>query len=101
MPPWPRWRLDGLRSNRSDVSSRAGANTMPRQLEQVGTAGDLNYQLIVDTIPALVATMTPDGQVEHVNRQVYEYFGRTLDELKKWGTVDAVHPDDLQKVIDA
>jgi PAS domain S-box-containing protein len=60
-----------------------------------------SYRLIVDTIPALIATMTPEGEVEHVNRQVCEYFGRTLDELKKWGTADAVHPDDLPKVIDA
>jgi hypothetical protein len=29
--------------------------------------------------------MTPAGEVEHVNRQVLEYFGRTLDELKQMG----------------
>jgi PAS domain S-box-containing protein len=64
-------------------------------------SGDPSYRLIVDTLPALIATMTPEGEVEHVNRRVYEYFGRTLDELKKWGMVDAVHPDDLPRVIDA
>jgi len=32
---------------------------------------------------------------------VLEYFGRTLDELKRWGTSDAVHPDDLPRVIAA
>ena len=63
-------------------------------------SGEPSYRLIVDTIPALIATMTPEGEVEHVNRQVHEYFGRTL-ELKKWGTADAVHPDDLPRVIDA
>jgi len=30
-----------------------------------------------------------------------EYFGRTLEELKGWGTSDAVHPDDLPKVLAA
>jgi PAS domain S-box-containing protein len=35
-----------------------------------------------------------------VNRQSFEYFGQTLDELKRWGTNDTVHPDDLPKVID-
>ena len=64
-------------------------------------SGEPSYRLIVDTIPALIATMTPEGEVEHVNRQVYEYFGRTLDELKRWGTVEAVHPEDLPRVIDA
>jgi PAS domain S-box-containing protein len=64
-------------------------------------SGEPSYRLIVDTIPALIATMTPEGEVEDVNRQVYEYFGRTLDELKKWGMADAVHQDDLPRVIDA
>src|SRR5205814_1318254 len=60
-----------------------------------------SFRLIVETIPGLIAVMTPAGSVEHVNRQVLEYFGRTLDELKQWGTSDAVHPDDLPRVIAA
>jgi len=28
--------------------------------------------------------MTPEGMVEFVNRQVLDYFGKTLDELKEW-----------------
>jgi PAS domain S-box-containing protein len=58
-------------------------------------------RLIVETIPGLVAVMTPAGDVEHVNGQVLEYFGRTLDELKRWGTSDAVHPGDLPRVLAA
>jgi PAS domain S-box-containing protein len=57
-----------------------------------------SFRLIVETIPGLIAVMTPAGEVEHVNRQVLEYFGRTLDELKQWGTSDAVHPADLPHV---
>jgi PAS domain S-box-containing protein len=57
-----------------------------------------SFRLIVETIPGLIAVMTPAGEVEHVNRQVLEYFGRTLDELKQWGTSDAVHPDDSPRV---
>jgi PAS domain S-box-containing protein len=56
------------------------------------------FRLIVETIPGLVAVMTPGGEVEHVNRQVLEYFGRTIAELKEWGTSDAVHPADLPHV---
>ncbi len=58
-------------------------------------------RLIVDTIPGLVAIMTDQGEVELVNQQVLDYFGRTLDELKQWGTSDAVHPDDLPAVVAA
>jgi formate hydrogenlyase transcriptional activator len=58
-------------------------------------------RLIVDTIPGLVAVMTAEGDVDLVNRQILDYSGRTLEELKEWGTADIVHPDDLPRVIAA
>jgi PAS domain S-box-containing protein len=57
-------------------------------------------RLIVDSIPGLVATLTPAGEVEGVNNQVLAYCGRTLDELKQWGSSDTVHPEDLPRVIE-
>jgi PAS domain S-box-containing protein len=41
------------------------------------------------------------GEVEFLNRQTLEYFGRTNEELKDWALIDAVHPDDLPRVIEA
>ena len=38
----------------------------------------------MDGIPGLVAAFAPRGDVEFVNRQVLEYFGKTLEELKRW-----------------
>ncbi|WP_287149465.1 PAS domain-containing protein [Mesorhizobium sp.] len=55
---------------------------------------------IVDSIPGLVAAFTPGGEVEFVNRQVLEYFGRKLEELKRWERSDATHPDDLPRAVE-
>jgi PAS domain-containing protein len=49
--------------------------TGARRVEAALLSGEPSYRLIVDTIPAPIATMTSQGEVEHVNRQVYEYFG--------------------------
>src|SRR5262249_18635107 len=73
---------------------------MIRRAEEELRASEHRFRLVVETIPGLVAIMTATGEVEHVNRQVLEYFGRTLEELKCWGTIDAVHPDDLPRVIE-
>jgi PAS domain S-box-containing protein len=59
------------------------------------------FRRIVDTIPGFVCTLSAKGEVELLNRQVLEYFGKTTEELKNWATSDAVHPDDLPRVIDA
>jgi PAS domain S-box-containing protein len=57
-------------------------------------------RLIVDSIPGLVAAFTPGGEVEFVNRQILEYFGRTFEELKDWGTGGTTHPEDLPRVVE-
>ena len=53
----------------------------------------------MDSIPGLVALLTSGGEVQFVNRQILEYTGQTLEELKQWGTNDTVHPEDLPHVI--
>ena len=58
-----------------------------------------NARLLVDSIPGLVALLTAGGELQFVNRQILEYTGRTLEELKQWGTSDTVHPEDLPHVI--
>jgi PAS domain S-box-containing protein len=59
------------------------------------------FRLIVDTIPGFVFTLSATGEVELLNRQALEYFGKTAEEFKNRATFDAVHPDDLPRVIDA
>jgi PAS domain S-box-containing protein len=57
-------------------------------------------RMIVNSIPGLVATLTPAGELEAVNEQVLSYTGRTLEALKHWGTNDTVHADDLPRAIE-
>jgi formate hydrogenlyase transcriptional activator len=64
-------------------------------------ASELSWREIVDNVPGLVATMGAMGEVEFLNRQTLEYFGKTAEELKNWALVDAVHPEDLPSVIEA
>jgi PAS domain S-box-containing protein len=67
--------------------------------EETLRARELSWRQIVDSVPGLVATMGPMGEVEFLNRQTLEYFGRTNEELKNWSLIGAVHPDDLPGVI--
>jgi PAS domain S-box-containing protein len=62
-------------------------------------AQEFSWRQIVDNIPGLVVTTAAGGEVEFVNRQTLEYFGRTREELKDWALIGAVHPGDLPRVI--
>src|SRR3989442_964733 len=75
-----------------DAGSPADVNGHPPQHE-------LTFRQMVDGISAPLAVLTPDGAVEFVNRQVLDYFGKTLEELKEWSSTNAVHPDDRPAAI--
>jgi len=80
------------------VASDGGAEPSAR----VGLlTDDSAFRSITDAIPALVALMTPDGGLESVNRHVFEYFGKSLEQLRDWALSDNVHPADLPRVIAA
>src|SRR5580704_12653476 len=72
--------------------------TERKRAEEALAASEHNLRLIVDSIPGLVSLLTPAGEVELVNPQLVEYTGRTLEELKLWGTSDTVHAEDLPGV---
>jgi PAS domain S-box-containing protein len=83
----------GYRGTGTDVTAIIRAQEALRESERSSRSA-------IDGIAGLVAVMAPNGEVETVNRQCLEYFGRSLEELKSWGTNDAVHPEDLPRVLE-
>src|SRR5215813_2212081 len=71
-----------------DLTERKRAEDALRESER-------RLRSAIDGIPGQVAVLAPNGDLEAVNRQIAEYSGRSLEELKNWGTNGTVHPDDL------
>jgi PAS domain S-box-containing protein len=69
------------------------------RLRQV-QSNERNLSLIVDTIPGLVVRMSAAGEVELANRQLLEYFGKELHEIRNWISSGVVHPEDLSRAIE-
>ena len=92
--------LDALLGLADDLEKRVAQRTHELVIanEALGES-ERNSRLVVDSIPGLVALLTAAGEVEFANRQILEYTGTTLEELKQWGTNDTVHPEDLPHVI--
>ena len=102
-----RWFLifaNPVRDGTGNIGSWYGTNLDiedRKRAEELMRARELSWRQIVDNIPGLVATMGATGEVEFLNRQTLEYFGKTNEELKNWALTDAVHGDDLPRVIEA
>jgi PAS domain S-box-containing protein len=75
----------------TDVDERKRAEQALRESEH-------ESRLIVETIPGFVAMMSPNGEVDFVNRQLVEYCGQPLAAMREWGTNGTVYAEDLPYV---
>jgi PAS domain-containing protein len=66
--------------------------------EQSARQAEREFQVTIDTIPAIVARYRADGSPEFVNETCRTYTGLSVDSLRgqRWGV--AIHPDDLPRV---
>ncbi len=55
-------------------------------------------RLIVDTIPGLVATLGPTGELSGANAQLVQFCGRSLGEIQQWLSNETIHPQDVSRV---
>ena len=94
----PRWitRVGSVKwfGTNTDIEDR-------KRTEEALRASEKSIREIVDGIPGLVCTMTAAGEVEFANRQILEYFGGTIEDLRGWTNNGALHPDDLSRVLTA
>ena len=69
--------------------------TERKRAEEALRESERNLRSAIDGIPGLVAILAPNGDVEAVNRQILEYCGASLEEMKNWGTNGTIHHEDL------
>jgi PAS domain S-box-containing protein len=56
---------------------------------------ELPLRGVMDTIPGLVWSALPDGDVEFCNQRWLDYTGMSFNEIKGWGWAAAIHPQDI------
>ncbi len=73
--------------------------TERKRAEQALLERELEARLVIGAIPGFIAVMSREGEIEFVNQPLLAYFGRTLEDMKGWITSDAVHPDELPRLV--
>src|SRR6204780_1976765 len=98
---WFLTRFEPLRARDGTLLLWVGATLDIEELMRAQEAlreSERSARSAIDGIAGLVSILAPNGEVETVNRQVFEYFGQSLEELKNWEATDAIHPEDLPHV---
>jgi PAS domain S-box-containing protein len=74
-----------------DVTERKNAENALRE-------GEYKLRQIVETVPGLIWSVAPGGELTHVNRRLLDYSGMRFDEFKHRGWTGFVHPADRREV---
>lgn len=82
----PRWYTVG-----TDIDDR-------RRAVEAARAAESDLRLVLDTLPALVKTMTPSGEIEFANQRLLDYLGVGLDQLQEWPRF--IHESDRPMMIE-
>jgi PAS domain S-box-containing protein len=60
----------------------------------------MSRQLLIDSIPALIHSGLPEGEIDFVNQGWLNYIGRSLEEQLGWKWTATVHPEDLAVTVE-
>ena len=95
-----RWQVDevelvGLVASRCWESIER--TRVSRQLEERGQ----RYRFLAESIPQMVWTARPDGQLDYVSDQVTDYFATSDDVILGEGWLQWVHPEDVATTVKA
>ncbi|MGI8655129.1 MAG: response regulator [Pyrinomonadaceae bacterium] len=63
-------------------------------------ASETRYHTLIDAIPQMMWTLAPDGKVSYLNQRWFEFTGRAPEENLKMGWLEAVHPDDYERLVE-
>jgi formate hydrogenlyase transcriptional activator len=79
-----------------------------RIVQWYGTGHDIDelkqaedrLRLVIDTTPALLHSARPDGELDFFNQRMLDYLGLSLEEVSGWRWTSAIHPDDVEQIVD-
>jgi PAS domain S-box-containing protein len=71
-----------------------------RLAEEALAVSEQNLNVIINTLPAMVWAAHADGSAEFVNQHYLDYVGLSAEEIRGWGWTTAIHPDDLQPLVE-
>lgn len=57
------------------------------------------FRTIIEAIPQMAWTSTPEGAVDYYNSKWYDFTGATFDEIIGWAWEKYLHPDDREHTI--
>ena len=101
---WHLVRALPFRDEHGTIISWYGIHTDINALKEVERelqAREHQLQGIIETVPSMFWSASPDGKPVHINRRVREYSGLSLEEFRDLGWEKFLHPEDFEETAKA
>ncbi len=63
-------------------------------------ASEEGLKNLAETIPQIVWTSKPDGNLDYYNQKWFDYTGMSFEQTKNWGWEPVIHPEDIKNCVD-
>jgi PAS domain S-box-containing protein len=84
---------------RTNVALQA-ENAERKRAEDALRRSEDRLRLVIDTVPALIHTGLPDGQLDFFNQRWLDFVGLSLEDLSGWKWTTAIHPEDVAAMVE-
>ncbi|MGZ4778447.1 MAG: PAS domain S-box protein [Thermoanaerobaculia bacterium] len=87
------YEVDGrniIQCNIRDITDRKSA-------ENAASEGAERFRFLAESMPQMIFTARPDGDIEYMNKQWTEFTGLSFEEIVDWRASEFIHPDDVQE----
>jgi PAS domain S-box-containing protein len=68
-----------------------------REIEEALRASEERFRILAQSIPQKIFTANAKGEVDYFNKPWTDFTGLTFDQIKSWGWLQFIHPDDVDE----
>jgi PAS domain S-box-containing protein len=91
--------LTRLTSNKHAEEKMRQAAREVKKAEKALRTSERELGFIVNAMPALLASASPDGYADFFNQRWIDYTGLSAEQLEGWGWASQLHPDDAEGLL--
>ncbi|MEO6971513.1 MAG: ATP-binding protein [Chthoniobacterales bacterium] len=73
--------------------------TKRKQAEEALRASADRFRFLAESMPQKIFTAKPNGDLDYFNRQWTEFTGLTFEQIRDWGWLQFIHPEDVAENI--
>lgn len=70
--------------------------TVDKQTLKTLAESEARLRFMSESMPQKVFTANPDGEIDYFNNEWMEYTGLSFEQIRDWGWIQFVHPDDIE-----